>query len=197
MKRDSLLTGKGPTRPGKQTLPRKSDHATHGKKLKTREIQRSGTVEAQRRKAAHGWDKKAHDSGQLGFLIVVMLRQRLGHKEEQPDAGAPLPVGEGTWVQPSLGWLVRELGTKTELYPADVQASDRHAGRQQSRHLEDRDNIAKVHRFETNLKDRARQKGETGGGRGPLPVEGPGKKERKALWLAGSHYLHPGGLHSG
>lgn len=162
-------------------------------KTQNREIQQSGIVEAQSRKAAHGWDKKAHDSGQLGFLIVVMLRQQLGHKEEQPDAGAPLTRGEGTWVQPSLGWLVRELGTKTELYPVDVQASVRHAGCQQSQHLEDQDSIAQVHRFETNLKDRARQKGETGGGRGPLPVEGPGKKERKALWLADSHYLHPSG----
>ena len=100
----------------------------HMEKTQNREIQRSGIVEAQRRKAAHGWGKKAHDSGQLGFLIVVMLRQRLGHKEEQPDAGAPLPGGEGTWVQPSLGWLVRELGTKTELHQVDVQASGRHAG---------------------------------------------------------------------
>lgn len=106
-------------------------------KTQNREIQRSGTVEAQRRNTARGWDKEAHDSGPLGFLIVVMLRQRLGHKEEQPDAGVPLLGGEGTWVQPSLGWLVRQLGTKTELYPADVQASDRHAGCQQSRHSED------------------------------------------------------------
>lgn len=63
-------------------------------------------------------------------------------------------------MQPSLGWLARELGTKTELHPVDVQASGRHAGCQQPRHLEDRDSIAQVHLFETNLKDRARQKKE-------------------------------------
>lgn len=87
-----------------------------------------------------------------------MLRGRLGHKEEQPDSGASLLGGEGTWVQPSLAWMARELGTKTELHPVDVQASGRHAGCQQPRYLEDRDSIAQVHRFETNLKDRARQK---------------------------------------
>lgn len=138
-----------------------------------------------------------HDSGRLGFLIAVMLRRRLGHKEEQPDSGTPLLGGEGTWVQSSLGWLARELGTKTELHPVDVQASGRHAGCQQPRYLEDRDSIAQVHRFETNLKDKQDKKGETERGGGPLPVEGPGKKERKALWLADSHYLHPSGLHSG